>query len=271
MSTPITPKLDPRTAFTGMHSLAGKVAYIPGGSGGLGEAIVWGLATVGARVVIGDIDAPKVERLAAALRAEGHEAQGVTFDARSVSDIGRSVDAVCDFFGRCDLLVNCVGIHREQTVLELTEETYDQVLSINLKAGVFLGQAVARRQVAAGQGGKHVHLLSVRAKLGLRGKGYSAYCSSKGGLLMIVRQHASELAPHRINVNGVAPTFVYTEMIGHVMQDPDFKANVIGRIPLGRIADPKDVVGPVQFFCSPAADFVTGQVLYVDGGLTACQ
>jgi NAD(P)-dependent dehydrogenase (short-subunit alcohol dehydrogenase family) len=88
---------------------------------------------------------------------------------------------------------------------------------------------------------------------------------------MIVRQHASELAPHGINVNGVAPTFVYTDMIGHVVNDPEFKKNVIGRIPLGRIADPKDVVGPVQFLCAPASDFVTGQVLYVDGGLTACQ
>jgi NAD(P)-dependent dehydrogenase (short-subunit alcohol dehydrogenase family) len=221
--------------------------------------------------VIGDIDAAKVEGLAGSMRDKGHEAQGVSFDARSVSDIRRSVDAVCDYFKTCDILVNCVGIHREQTVLEVTEEVYDQVLSINLKAGMFLGQAVARRQVQAGSRGKQVHLLSVRAKLGLRGKGYSAYTSSKGGLLMIVRQHASELAPHGINVNGVAPTFVYTEMIRHVMDDPDFKTNVVGRIPLGRIADPKDVVGPVQFFCVPASDFVTGQVLYVDGGLTACQ
>ncbi len=271
MSTAITPKLDPGSAFANMHTMQGKVAYVPGGTGGLGEAIVWGLATLGARVVIGDIDAGKLERLTTALRESGHEAQGVTFDARSVPDIGRSVDAVCDHYGRCDVLVNCVGIHREQTVLEVTEELYDQVIAINLKAAMFLGQAVARRQVLLGVGGKQVHLLSVRAMLGLRGKGYSSYCSSKGGLLMLVKQHASELAPHGINVNGVAPTFVYTEMISHVVDDPEFKANVIGRIPLGRIADPKDIVGPVQFFCTPASDFVTGQVMYVDGGLTACQ
>jgi NAD(P)-dependent dehydrogenase (short-subunit alcohol dehydrogenase family) len=271
MSTPIASTLDPGSAFAGLHSIAGKVAYVPGGTGGLGEAITWGLASIGARVVVGARDSAKVERLTGSLRAKGYDAAGVTFDARSVSDIGRSVDAVCDTYGRCDILVNCVGIHREQTVLEVTEETYDQVLAVNLKAGMFLAQAVARRQVAAGEGGKQIHLLSVRAQLGLRGKGYSAYCSSKGGLLMIVRQHASELAPHGINVNGVAPTFVYTDMIGHVVNDPEFKANVIGRIPLGRIADPKDVVGPVLFFCGPASDFVTGQVLYVDGGLTACQ
>jgi NAD(P)-dependent dehydrogenase (short-subunit alcohol dehydrogenase family) len=274
MTTPMPPKLpklNSTSAFEGFHRISGKVAYLPGGAGGLGEAIAWGLVAIGARVVVGDMDSAKVDRLVESLRAQGHEARGVTFDARSVADIDRSVDAVCDHFGRCDILVNCVGIHREQAILDVTEETYDQVLSVNLKAGMFLAQAVARRQVAAGNGGKQIHLLSVRAKLGLRDKGYSAYCSSKGGLLMIVRQHASELAPHGINVNGVAPTFVYTEMIGHVVDDPEFKSKVVGRIPLGRIADPKDVVGPVQFFCTPASDFVTGQVLYVDGGLTACQ
>jgi len=270
MSNAVTPKLDPK-AFSGLHAISGKVAYVPGGAGGLGEAIAWGLAAIGAKVVIGDMNAAKVDVLSASLRDRGYEAKGVVFDARSVADIARSVDAVCDFFGRCDILVNCVGVHREQGLLDVTEETFDQVLSINLKAGMFLGQAAARRQIEAGRGGKQVHLLSVRSKLGLRGKGYSAYCSSKGGLLMIVRQHASELAPHGIQVNGVAPTFVYTEMIGHVVNDPEFKTNVIARIPMGRIADPADVVGPVQFLCAPASNFMTGQVLYVDGGLTACQ
>jgi NAD(P)-dependent dehydrogenase (short-subunit alcohol dehydrogenase family) len=253
------------------NAIAGKVAYVPGGTGGLGQAILEGLVAIGAKVVVGGTDQGKVAQLADSLRSKGHEAQGVAFDARSVRDIGRSVDAVCDHFGRCDILVNCVGIHIDQSVLDVTEETYDQVLTVNLKAGMFLGQAVARRQVAAKSGGKQVHLLSVRAKLGLRGKGYSAYASSKGGLLMIVRQHASELAPHGINVNGVAPTFMYTNMSGHATEDPQFKAGLIARIPLGRIGEPRDVVGPVQFFCSPASDFVTGQVLYVDGGLTACQ
>jgi NAD(P)-dependent dehydrogenase (short-subunit alcohol dehydrogenase family) len=271
MSTPITPTFDPGSAFTGLHGLDGKVAYVPGGTGGLGEAIAWGLAAIGARVVVGGIETDKTASVAAAMRARGHDAQGVVFDATSVADIGRSVDAVCDLYGGCDIMVNCVGIFREQAILEVTEAAYDQTLSINLKAGMFLGQAVARRQVAAGKGGRHVHLLSVRSLLGLRGKGYSAYCSSKGGLLMLVRQHASELAPHGINVNGIAPTFVMTEMIAHVLEDPEFQKNVVGRIPLGRIAHPKDIVGPVQFLCTKASDFVTGQVLYVDGGLTACQ
>jgi NAD(P)-dependent dehydrogenase (short-subunit alcohol dehydrogenase family) len=145
------------------------------------------------------------------------------------------------------------------------------VYRVNLKAAMFLGQAVARHQVAAGRSGRHVHLLSVRAQLGIRGCGYSAYASTKGGLVMLVKQHAIELAPHQITVNGVAPTFVYTEMIRHVMENDAFRQQLLARIPLGRIADPKDVVGPVLFFLSPAAQFVTGQVLYVDGGITASQ
>jgi NAD(P)-dependent dehydrogenase (short-subunit alcohol dehydrogenase family) len=251
--------------------LSGKVAYVPGGTGGIGQAVARGLCQSGARVVVGGSNGAKVEALTAALRAEGHDVRGVTLDARSVTDIARSVDAVCDHFGRCDILVNCVGIHREGSVLEMSEQVFDDVLDVNLKAAMFLGQAVARRQLQSAAGGRQVHLLSVRSQLALRGKGYSAYTASKGGLLMIVKQHAVELAPHGITVNGVAPTFVHTEMAEHALKDPELKARLIERIPLGRIADPADVVGPVRFFCSEASAFVTGQILYVDGGLTACQ
>jgi NAD(P)-dependent dehydrogenase (short-subunit alcohol dehydrogenase family) len=253
------------------RSLLGTVAYVPGGSGVIGEAVALGLAEAGAQVVVGGTDEAKLRKVCERIGEEGGEARHVAFDARSVKDIARSVDAVCDHFGRCDILVNCVGIHREQSLLEATEESYDSVLDLNLKAAMFLGQAVARRQVQAARGGRQVQLLSVRALLGLKGKGYSAYTSSKGGVAMLVKQHAVELAPYRINVNGVAPTFVNSEMAQHVLKDPAASAKLVERIPLGRIAEPADVVGPILFFCGPAADFVTGQILYVDGGLTACQ
>ena len=129
----------------------------------------------------------------------------------------------------------------------------------------------AKRQIASGKGGRQVHLLSVRSQLGLRNRGYSAYCSTRGGMVMLVEQHAMELAPHNVTVNGVAPTFVYTEMIRHVMENPEFRKQLESRIPLGRIADPKDVVGPALFFAAPASGFVTGQALYVDGGITSSQ
>jgi gluconate 5-dehydrogenase len=192
-------------------------------------------------------------------------------DARALADIRTATDATVDAFGRLDILVNCIGIQREQRLLEVTEDAYDDVYRVNLKAAMFLAQAAARRQIDGGRGGRQVHLLSVRSQLGLRDRGYSAYCSTKGALVMLVRQHAMELAPERITVNGVAPTFVHTELIRHVMDDPAFRQRLLDRIPLGRIADPKDVAGPVLFFCAPASGFVTGQVLYVDGGITASQ
>jgi len=156
-------------------------------------------------------------------------------------------------------------------MLDFTEEAYDEVYNVNLKAAMFLGQQCARHQVKAGAGGKHVHLLSVRSQLALRGRGYSAYCSTKSGMVGLLKQHAMELAPHKINVNGVAPTFVYTNMVTKMLADDAFRNSLLARIPLGRIANPEDIVGPAVFFCSSASDFITGQVLYADGGITACQ
>jgi gluconate 5-dehydrogenase len=140
---------------------------------------------------------------------------------------------------------------------------------------MFLAQAAARLQVAAAAAGRppgqQVHVLSVRAQLGMRDRGYSAYCATKGALVMLIKQHAVELCRHGITVNGVAPTVVRGEMGAHWLADPAVRDKLLQRIPLGRVAEPSDVAGPVQFFCSPAAAFVTGQILYVDGGLTATQ
>jgi NAD(P)-dependent dehydrogenase (short-subunit alcohol dehydrogenase family) len=269
------PALTPRINFTHdlstLFSLKGKTAYIPGGYGGIGEAMAWALAMAGAKIAVSGRDPTKAEALAGELRAAGHEAIGLSMDAHSVADIQASVDRVASELGALDVLVNCVGIQREQPLLEVTEETFDEVLQVNLKAAMFLAQAAAKHQIAGKRGGAQMHLLSVRAQLGLRGRGYSAYCSTKGGLVMLIKQHASELAVHGITVNGIAPTVVRTEMARHWLENPETKAQVLGRIPLGRVADPKDVAGAAVFFASPAGAFVTGQVIYVDGGITASQ
>lgn len=255
--------------------LHGRTAYVPGGYGGIGAAIAWGLARAGARVAISGRSADKAQALAAELRAAGHEALGLAMDAHAVADIRRSVDEVAAAWGGLDLLVNCIGIQREQRLADVTEEAFDEVVQVNLKATMFLGQAAARHQVAAVQAGRaagrQVHLLSVRAQLGLKDRGYSAYCATKGAIAMLVRQHAVELARHGITVNGVAPTVVRGEMGRHWLDNPVTRQQVLERIPLGRVAEPEDVVAPVLFFCSPGAAFVTGQTLYVDGGLTATQ
>ena len=242
-----------------MKALKGKVAFVPGGYGGLGVAICRGLAAEGAEVIVAGRKLAKASALAKKIKG-----RAVSLDVQDVAAIGKTVASL----GTLDILVNCAGVQREQALDEVTEQAWDEVVGTNLKAAMFLAQAVARRQK---RGGKQVHLLSVRAQLGLRGRGYSAYTSAKGGLAMLVRQHACELAPRGICVNGVAPTVVRTRMGAHWLKNPKTRAWLEERIPLGRVAEPRDVVGAVLFFCSPAADYVTGQILYVDGGLTASQ
>src|SRR5918993_1293742 len=265
----ITPKVDFTRELVGLFDLSGKTAFVPGGTGGLGEAVSWGLALAGASLAIGGRDRGEAERLAQAIAAETKSKMfGVPIEVTGLNSIEAATAEADKTLGSIDIFVNCVGIQIEQSLLDVTEEAFDRVYDTNLKAAMFMAQAVARRQVAARRGGRQIHLLSVRSQLGIRGKGYSAYCSTKGGLVLLVRQHAMELAPHGVTVNGVAPTFVNTEMIQHVYARPEFREAILARIPLGRIADPKDVVGAVLFFVSPAAGFVTGQVLYVDGGIT---
>jgi NAD(P)-dependent dehydrogenase (short-subunit alcohol dehydrogenase family) len=267
----ITPEIDFATELKGLFDLGGQVAFVPGGYGGIGEAIAWGLAMHGASVVVAGRSLEKGELLVRQISDAGFAAEAVALDVESVDSIRAVVDDVAVRHGGVDILMNCVGIQREEPLLEVTEEAYDEVYRVNLKSAMFLAQAVAKHQTAAARGGRQVHLLSVRSQLGIRNRGYSAYCSTKGGMVMLIKQHAMELAPAGITVNGVAPTFVYTEMIRHVMENPEFRAKLIERIPLGRIADPRDVVGPALFFISPGAGFVTGQTMYVDGGITSSQ
>lgn len=242
-----------------MKPLAGKVAFVPGGYGGIGEAVCRTLAAQGARVIVAGRDLKK--SLALARRIKG---KALCLDVRYPASIDEALRGI----PRIDLFVNCAGVSREQLLDEVTEEAWDEVLGTNLKAAMFLAQAVARRQK---RGGRQVHLLSVRAQLGLRGRGYSTYCTSKGGLVMLVRQHAAELGPRGICVNGVAPTVVRTEMGAHWLRNPKTRAWLKERIPLGRVAEPEDVAAAVLFFCAPTSAYVTGQILYVDGGLTATQ
>ena len=260
----------PKEAGT-LFDLRDQVAYIPGGYGGIGESIAWALAHHGATVAVSGRSREKAEAAAARLRAAGHRASGLAFDAHSVASIRESVDAVAGEHGRLDILVNCIGLNREQALLEVTEEAFDEVLEVNVKAAMFLAQAAARHQITGGRGGRQVHFGSVRSALAIRGRGYSAYCAAKGGLALLVKQHAMELAPHAITVNGIAPTYVRTEMIAHHLARPDFLATTLPRIPLGRLAEPRDIAGAALLFCAPAGAFITGQTLYIDGGITASQ
>src|SRR2546427_676894 len=251
--------------------LDGKVALVTGGYGGIGDRVSRGLAQGGAKVAISGHNADKATACAEALRKAGCDSYAATFDSLSVAETRRMVDEVAGHFGRLDILVNCVGLNREEKADEVTEEMFDRVVDVNLKGAMFQAQAAARHMIRQGSGGKQVHIGSVRTQLALRGRGYAAYCATKGGLGMLCKQLAAEWAPHGINVNVVAPTFVNTEMSARMLADESFYQSLVSRIPLGRIAEPEDVMQAVLFFVSPASDFITGQTLYVDGGITATQ
>jgi NAD(P)-dependent dehydrogenase (short-subunit alcohol dehydrogenase family) len=254
-----------------LFRLDGQIALVTGGYGGIGEAVSRGLGAMGARVAVTGHNREKAAALAAQLRANGCDTFSTAFEVTSVAETRQMVDEVAGHFGRLDILVNCVGLNREEKAEEVTEEMFDHVYNVNLKGAMFQAQAAARHMLKQATGGKQVHIGSVRTLLGLRGRGYAAYCAAKGGLAVLCKQLAAEWAPHKINVNVVAPTFVRTAQVGKMLADANFYNSLVARIPAGRIGETQDVMGAVLFLVSPAADFITGQTLYLDGGLTATQ
>lgn len=250
--------------------LDGRVALVTGGYGGIGLAVCHGLAAAGARVAVAGRDQHKAERAADAVRDAGGDAFPVSFDATKLAEVRDMTDRVASHFGRLDVLVNTVGGNsREQLAEAATDDAFDEVLRLNLTSAMFQAQAAAKHMMAAG--GKQVHIGSVRGLLALRGRGFAAYCAAKGGLSVLCKQLAAEWAPKGITVNVVSPTFVRTEQGARFLADPAFYQAVVGRIPLGRIGETDDVVASVLFFAAPASSFITGQTLYLDGGITATQ
>ena len=249
--------------------LDGQVALVAGGYGGIGAALCLGLAQQGAAVVIAGRSADKSVLLAEQLSADGFSALGLSFDIKEADEIGLVVEQTVGEYGRLDILVNCVGTHIEKPAEELTAADWDQVHDTNLRGAFLLSQA-AGRQMIKQQGGRQIHISSVRSLLGIN-RGFAAYTSSKAGMNLLVKQLATEWARHGITVNGIAPTFIRTELVRHYLEDESFYNALVGRIPLSRVGEPKDIVGATVFFASPAADFITGQILFIDGGVTATQ
>ena len=269
-SPSLTPEVDLAEAEQ-LFSVRGLRVYLPGGYGAIGEATALTMGRMGAVVAVAGPRIDKAEALAARITDTGGTAHGLYVDAREVSSILQATNEAVARMGGIDVLVNCVGIQREQKLMEVTEEAFDDVYRTNLKSAMFIAQSVARDQIARGRGGRQIHLLSVRSQLALRNRGYSAYCATKGGLAMLVKQHAMELAPHNITVNGVAPTFIQSDRIRSHLENPEFREFMLERNPLGRIGNPIEVVGQVIALSAPAGNYITGQIVYIDGGVTASQ
>jgi gluconate 5-dehydrogenase len=253
--------------------LDGKVAVVAGGSGGIGVRTCAALAAVGARVAVIGRSPERLEEARAAVEAAGSEALVIAGDMADRADAERAVAETVERFGRLDALVNAIGGGAGTALYpaeEYPESEWDRIVDLNLRTTLLPSQAAARAMIAAGNGGRILNVSSVRGQLGID-NGFSAYVAAKGALDALTRQQATEWAKHDITVNAISPTFVRTPQVEDLLADDAFREGLYKRIPLGRIAETDDVVGAVLLLCSDASAFITGQILTLDGGLTACQ
>jgi len=256
-----------------LFDLSGKGAIVTGGAMGIGQAIAFRLAEAGASVMIADIDLEDANQTAERIKAGGGQAQAIRADVRNTADAKKVAQAAVEIFGSLSILVNNAGIYPFSAVLQTSEELWDRVFDINLKGAFFYSQAAAQEMIKVGRGGRIINMASVDA---LRPHGSVAhYSASKGGLAMLTKALALELAPHGILVNAVAPGSIITPGTDAIRrglgpaigQSPEQMVKRFAeRVPLRRAGTPDDVAKVVLFLASAAADYMTGDVVLVDGG-----
>lgn len=247
-------------------TLTGQVALVTGASRGIGRDLVRALAAAGAVVGAAARTAADLATLVDEVAATGGRAFAVPMDVADVASVRRAVADVERAHGRIDVLVNDAGLGFNHDALEVTEADWDQMMAVNARGLFFVTQAVARGMVARGYG-RIVHIGSQAGLVGI--PRHAVYAASKGAVAMLTKVLALEWAPYGVTVNTVAPTFVRTPGTAERLDDPDFSADVLARIPVGHVATTTDVAAAVRYLASPAAGMVTGTVLVVDGGWTA--
>ena len=264
-----------------LFDLRGQTALVTGSTQGLGLALARGLAEAGAAVVINGRGEAKVQQAVAALREEGRSAWGATFD---VTDEAQVVAGLAELDRRLsaeaptepgaggtggaglDILINNVGIHDRAPLAEMSTDAWRKVIDVNLTSAFVVSREVARRMIPRGRG-KIINICSLMSELGRPTTGN--YAAAKGGLKMLTRAMTVEWAEHGLQVNGIGPGYFATELTRSLVEDEKFNAWICGRTPARRWGRPEELVGPAVFLASSASSFVNGQILYVDGGLTA--
>jgi glucose 1-dehydrogenase len=247
-------------------SLYGKVALVTGAAKGIGKSVALEMARQGAEVVVNyhsDLDPgqPVVDEITAA----GGKATAIQADVSTAPEATRLFAQAVSAFGRVDVLVNNAGIEKNAPFLDLAEADWDMVIAVNLKGPFLCAQAAARDMVGRSAHGTIINISSVHEDLPF--PGFSSYCAAKGGLRMLCRDLALELAPHNINVVNVGPGAIATPINMRTLQDPEKVAALDREIPLGRVGTPEEVAALVAYLASDAASYITGTTIFIDGGL----
>jgi glucose 1-dehydrogenase len=246
--------------------LEGRVVLVTGGSQGIGQTIALRLAQEGADIIVNYRSHPETaDETKVKIEQMGRKAIAVKADLSQIEEIHQLVESSLQQFSQIDVLVNNAGLEKNADFLDITPDDYDRVMDVNLKGVFFTTQAVVNHLKASQRSGKIINISSVHEELPF--PHFTTYCASKGGLKMMMRNLAVELAPLGITVNNVAPGAIETPINKSLMEDKDKLNATLKNIPLGRLGQPEDVAGLVAFLASSDADYITGSTLYVDGGL----
>jgi NAD(P)-dependent dehydrogenase (short-subunit alcohol dehydrogenase family) len=245
--------------------LEGQIALVTGASRGIGYDVARTLAHFGARVVVAARDMDALHQLANEITNEGGTATAMSVDMTDLNSINTLVEQVVGRFGRIDVLVNNAGLGFNHDAIDVTEEDWDEMFAVNLKGLFFMCQATGKRMIAQ-RYGRIINMSSQAGQIAILR--HVVYCATKGGVNQLTRVLALEWAKHNITVNAIAPTFIRTPGTSERLDSPEFAADVLSRLPIGRVGDTMDVAGAVVYLASPAADLVTGTILTVDGGWT---
>ena len=252
--------------MTGKQDLSSKVAIVTGGGKGIGRAIALGLAERGAKLVLAARTKADLDKTVNEIKAKGGEATAVETDLRVVDQITRLVEESMTTYNRVDILINNAANSYMRPLMDLREEGWDNIFDTNCKAVWLLSRAAAKIMGEQG-GGRIVNITTVGAVRG--GAGMAAYHASKAALAMLNKCMAVEWAPLNVNVNAVGPGLTKTDFSQPLWGNPKMEKMLISRVPKGYLAEPEEIVGTVLFLCSEDSNFVTGQSIYVDGGLLA--
>jgi NAD(P)-dependent dehydrogenase (short-subunit alcohol dehydrogenase family) len=250
-----------------LFDVTGKVAIITGATGGFGAAAAKALAAAGAKVMLTGRNVAKLEEYTKEIVAEGGTAAFLKGDPAIHGDVIRVVKTTVETFGGIDILITAAGVNKPGFIHEQSDEEWQMMMDANVKGTYLFCKEVGKVMMAQDRGGKVILLGSVRGDLGL--SRYTGYCPSKGAVHLMAKTLGCEWGPHKINVNCIAPAVFRTELTQWIYNDPAVHKTFLSRIPIGRLGEPEDFVGSVIFLSSRASDWMTGSVMYVDGGYTA--